>query len=49
MTALVADQRVSPSKKKGRNVDKMTLRPLIGSGGRSRTYDQPVNSRLLYH
>jgi hypothetical protein len=26
-----------------------SVRRRVGSAGRSRTYDQPVNSRLLYH
>ena len=29
--------------------DFMGLMPPSGSAGRIRTYDQPINSRLLYH
>lgn len=36
----------------GQNIkrnDFMGLMPPSGSAGRIRTYDQPINSRLLYH
>ena len=38
-----------PSRLKIKPNDFMGLMPPSGSAGRIRTYDQPINSRLLYH